>query len=114
MTISKFFVISVTQSGRRFYNLFFSVIFGLLQSIIIFDVKNSSHHKIIGFLTDDNQFIPVKPTAQSELINLPEENLDYIEIYEERFLSCLRIITNCLLSDETLKTFEIKRYDTIT
>ena len=42
--------------------------------------KIVSLNKIIGFLTDDNQFIPVKPTAQSELINLPEENLDYIGI----------------------------------
>ena len=36
---------------------------------------------------------------------IEKEMIEYIDRYEERFLSCIRTLSNCLLSDETLMQF---------
>ena len=39
-----------------------------------------------------------------------KENLEYVDKYEERFLSCIRILTNCLITDDCLLLFDDKEY----
>lgn len=44
---------------------------------------------------------------------IQSQNMEFFDMYPdrmERYLSCLRIISNCLVSDETLLTFELKDY----
>jgi len=42
------------------------------------------------------------------------QNLEWIEVFQERYIAAIRTLSNCLLSDETLKTFELKKYEKIT
>lgn len=41
---------------------------------------------------------------------MKKENLDYIESHEERYIATFRIFTNCLLSDDTILSFNDKNF----